>query len=68
VALIILLVLIQIGVIGAIVIYVFAREWATNVLQGFGGWLVAHNRVISITLGLVVGALFLVKGITQIAA
>jgi Sap, sulfolipid-1-addressing protein len=67
VALVVLLVVIQAGVIGAIGTYVVARAWATRVLQGFQGWLVAHNRVISIALGLVIGAWFVVKGITQIA-
>jgi hypothetical protein len=66
VALIVLLVVIQIGVIGPILVYVLARDWATSALQTCRGWLVTHNRVISIVLGLVVGAWFIVKGVTQI--
>jgi hypothetical protein len=66
IALVILIVVIQIGVIGAIAAYVFARDWATRVLGGFRGWLVAHNRIIGIVLGLVVGVWFVVKGVAQI--
>ncbi len=36
-------------------------------LRRFRGWMVKHNRVISIVLGLVIGVLFLVKGVAQIA-
>jgi hypothetical protein len=67
IALLIFLVLIQIGVIAPIVTYLCAREWATRMLQGFRHWLLANNRVISIVLGLVVGVWFLIKGVTQIA-
>ncbi len=66
VALVILLVLIQLGVILPILAYVLARDWATKALQTLRGWLIGHNRVISIVLGLVVGALFLVAGIAQV--
>jgi hypothetical protein len=65
-SLIILLVAIQFGVIGPIVIYAFARDWATRVLQSFRTWLFTHNRVISIVLGFGIGIAFLVKGIAQI--
>jgi len=68
VALLVLLVVIQIGVIGSILVYVLARDWATRVLQALSGWLSTNNRVISIVLGLVVGVWFLIKGITQITA
>jgi hypothetical protein len=67
IALAILLVIIQIGVIAPICVYVFARGWATRVLGGFRNWLVAHNRVLGIVLGLVVGVWFVVKGVAQIA-
>jgi Sap, sulfolipid-1-addressing protein len=67
VALVILLVVIQLGVIAPIVGYVLARDRATRMLQGFRVWLVGHNRVISIVLGLVVGVWFLIKGVVQIA-
>jgi Sap, sulfolipid-1-addressing protein len=66
IALAVLLVVIELGVIAPILTYVLARDWATRVLGGFRGWLIAHNRVISIVLGLGVGTAFLVKGITQI--
>jgi hypothetical protein len=67
IALAILLVIIQIGVIAPIVAYMLARDWATRVLGGLRSWLVAHNRVLGIVLGLVVGVWFLVKGVVQIA-
>jgi Sap-like sulfolipid-1-addressing protein len=66
VALAILFLLIQIGVIAPILAYVFARDWATKTLTALRGWLIAHNRVISIVLGLVVGALFVIAGVAQI--
>ena len=55
------------GVIGAIVGYVAAPDWASRELQRFRGWLVKHNRVIGIVLGLVIGAWFIIWGVTQIA-
>lgn len=67
IALIILLVVVQIGVLGPIVVYVFSREWATRVLGAFRSWIVAHNRIIGIVLGLVVGVWFVAKGVAQIA-
>jgi hypothetical protein len=67
VALVILLVLIQIGVIVPILAYVLAREWATKALVALRAWLIAHNRVISIVLGLVVGVVFVIAGVVQIA-
>ena len=67
VALVILLVLIQIGVIVPILAYVLAREWATKMLIALRAWLIAHNRVISIVLGLVVGVWFLIAGVVQIS-
>jgi Sap, sulfolipid-1-addressing protein len=67
VALVILLVVVQLGVVAPILGYVLARDRATRVLQGFRAWLVGHNRVISIVLGLVVGVWFVVKGVAQIA-
>jgi Sap, sulfolipid-1-addressing protein len=67
VALVILLVVIQLGVIAPVAGYVLARNWATQMLQGFRVWLVGHNRIISIVLGLVVGVWFLIKGVVQIA-
>ena len=66
IALVILLVLIQIGVLLPIFAYLLARDWATKALETLRGWLIRHNRVISIVLGLVVGALFVVAGVTQI--
>ena len=66
IALVILFVLIQIGVILPILAYLLARDWATRTLDGLRGWLIRRNRVISIALGLVVGALFLIAGVTQI--
>ena len=67
VALAILLVLIQISVIAPIVAYLVARESATRTLMTLRRWLISHNRVISITLGLVVGAWFVSAGVVQIA-
>jgi hypothetical protein len=66
VALAILFLLIQIGVIAPILAYVFAREWATKTLTALRGWLIANNRVISIVLGLLVGALFVIAGVAQV--
>jgi hypothetical protein len=66
VALAILLVLIQAGVIVPILAYVLAREWAIGTLMKLRGWLIEHNRVISIVIGLVVGAWFVIEGVTQI--
>lgn len=66
-ALVILLVLIQLGVIAPIAGYLLARDRATRMLEGFRVWLVGHNRVISTVLGLVVGVWFLIKGVVQIA-
>jgi hypothetical protein len=63
----VLLVVIQIGVIGSILVYVLARDWATRVLQACRSWLIKNNRVISIVLGLVIGVWFIIKGVTQIA-
>jgi hypothetical protein len=63
----ILLVLIQTGVILPILAYVVAREWASRTLIMLRGWLIAQNRVISIVLGLLVGAWFVIAGVAQIA-
>lgn len=68
VALAILLVVIQLGVIVPLVGYSLAGNRATYVLQRFRGWLVTNNRAISIVLGLVIGAAFLVVGVTEITA
>ena len=65
-ALVILLAIIQLGLIIPVAAYLLAPDPATRVLQRFRGWLVANNRVISIVLGLVVGAAFLVVGISEI--
>jgi Sap, sulfolipid-1-addressing protein len=67
IALAILLALIQTGVIVPILAYLFARGWATKTLMTLRGWLVRHNRVISIVLGLVVGAWFVIAGVVEIA-
>jgi threonine/homoserine/homoserine lactone efflux protein len=67
-ALIVLVVVIQIGVIVPILVYVVAREWATRTLGASRGWLIKHNRTISIVLGFVVGIWFIAKGLTQITA
>jgi cytochrome c biogenesis protein CcdA len=67
VALIVLLVVLQIGVIGPILVYILARDWATRALRACHGWLIKNNRTISIVLSLVVGVWFIIKGITQIA-
>jgi len=66
VALAILLVLIQTGVIVPILAYLLAPEWAMRTLLKLRDWLIEHNRVISIVIGLVVGAWFIVEGVTQI--
>ena len=66
IALVVLLIVLEIGVIAPIVVFVAAREWATRQLRRFEGWLLRHNRVIGIVLGLVVGIWFIVKGVTQI--
>jgi hypothetical protein len=34
--------------------------------QKLRDWLIEHNRVISIVIGLVVGAWFIIEGVTQI--
>ena len=47
--------------------YAAAPDWASRELQRFRGWLVKHNRVIGIVLGLVIGAWFIIWGVTQIA-
>ena len=66
IALVVLLIILEIGVIAPIVVFVAAQEWATRQLRRFEGWLVRHNRVLGIVLGLVVGIWFIVKGVTQI--
>lgn len=66
VALVILLIVIQIGVIGTIAVYAAAQDWTSRELQRLRGWMVKHNRVISIVLSLVIGVLFIVKGVAQI--
>ena len=66
VALVILLVLIETGVIVPVLAYLVAPDWATRTLVKLRGWLTRHNRVISIVIGLVVGAWFVSVGITQI--
>ncbi len=65
-ALVLLVVLIQIGALGAVLGYVVAREATTRQLERLRGWLVSHNRVVGIVLGLVVGALFTLKGLAQL--
>jgi hypothetical protein len=67
VALIILLVVVQIGVIAPVAVYLVAREWATRQLLRVRAWLVLHNRIISIVFGLVIGVGFTVKGFVQLA-
>ena len=67
VALVVLIVVLQIGIIAPIVVYLVAREWASRQLLKFQGWLARHSRVIGIVLGLVIGIWFIVKGVTQIA-
>jgi threonine/homoserine/homoserine lactone efflux protein len=67
IALAILIVVIQIGVIVPVVAYVLAPARATGMLQRVRDWLTSNSRVISIVLGLVIGGWFLIKGITQIA-
>ena len=66
IALVVLLVIVQIGVIAVIGADVVAPNWATRQLQRLQAWLVHNNRVIGIVLGLVVGVLFVVKGVGQI--
>lgn len=68
VALAILLVVIQLGVIVPLAGYSLAGNRATYVLQRLRGWLVTNNRAMSIVLGLVIGAAFLVVGVTEITA
>ncbi len=46
IALVVLLIILEIGVIAPIVVFVAAREWATRQLRRFEGWLVRHNRVL----------------------
>jgi hypothetical protein len=67
VAFVVLLVLIQSGVIVPVLAYVLAPEWATKTLITLRSWLITHNRVISIVLGLVVGAWFVIAGVAEIA-
>jgi threonine/homoserine/homoserine lactone efflux protein len=67
VALAILLVVIQIGVIVPILAYLLAPAQATRALEQCRNWLTSNSRVISIVLGLVIGGWFLIKGVTQIA-
>ncbi len=66
IALIVLLVVLQLGVIAPIVVYVVARDWATRQLVRFQEWLARHNRAIGIVLGLVIGILFIVEGVSII--
>jgi hypothetical protein len=42
-----MLVVIQLGVIGAIAIYIFARQWTTRVLQTFQVWLYARSPTVT---------------------
>ena len=67
IALIVLLVVLQLGVIAPIVVYVVARDWATRQLVRFQEWLARRNRAIGIVLGLVIGILFIVEGVSIIA-
>jgi cytochrome c biogenesis protein CcdA len=67
VALALLLVLIQLGVILPILAFLLAREWTTTALVALRGWLTRHNRRISIVIGLVVGVWFVIEGVVLIA-
>ena len=67
IALVLLLVVIQLGVLAAVAADVFAPDWASRVLGALHGWLVRNNRVIGISIGVVIGGWFTIKGITQIA-
>ncbi len=53
-----LVVLIQVGALGAVLGHAVAREATTWQLERLRGWLVTHTRVVGIVLGLVVRALF----------
>ena len=67
VALTLLLVLIQACVIAPIAAYVVARKRTTTTLMTLRRWLISHNRVISIVIGVAVGSWFVVAGVVQIA-
>jgi threonine/homoserine/homoserine lactone efflux protein len=66
IALLVFVLLLQAGVIVPIVGVAVAREPATRWLRSFQGWLTRHKRTISIVLGLVVGAAFVVAGVRMI--
>jgi threonine/homoserine/homoserine lactone efflux protein len=66
IALALLVVLIQSVVIVAVVGFAVAPGPATRRLQSVQAWLTRNKRVISIVLGLVIGAAFVVKGVTMI--
>ncbi len=66
VALAVLLIVLQLGVIVPIIVFVATPDWASRHLRRFLGWLNRHSRPIGIVLGLVVGIWFLVTGVTQI--
>ncbi len=66
VALVVLLIVLQIGVIAPIVVFVVNPGWASRHMRRFQEWLARHSRVIGIVLGLVIGILFIVNGVTQI--
>ena len=60
------LILLQLGVIAPIVVYLVAHDWATRQLVRFQEWLARYNRAIGIVLGLVIGILFIVEGVSII--
>jgi hypothetical protein len=45
---------------------VVAHDWATRQLVRFQEWLARYNRAIGIVLGLVIGILFIVEGVSII--
>ena len=67
IALLVLLIVLQLGVIAPIVVYVVARDWATRQLVRFQEWLARYNRAIGIVLGLVIGILFIAQGVSTVA-
>ncbi len=61
-----LLIVLQLGVIAPILVFVVARDCATRQLVRFQEWLTRSNRAIGIVLGLVIGMLFIVEGVSNI--
>jgi cytochrome c biogenesis protein CcdA len=67
VAMVLFLAAFQVGVVVPVVLYLSDPQRAMRELLRARSWLVAHNRVLGIVLGLVIGVWFTVMGIAQIA-